>query len=860
MKPISTCIFILVYYFSHSQFGSPNWERLTIANGLPSNECYRVIEIEEGEIWFATDNGIAVYDGYEIVVYDQEEGLTDNSVLYFYRERETKRVWCITMNSRICYYEDGHFHPYKHNDIIKEQIKSTVITDFAIENGTIYIGTPNKGILIIEPNGSFKYLDTRIQHYRNILQLKDEGVLYSGLSSTKHDNILVKTLKGDSLIANYSSTPFPHMQSRQCEIPGGHAVTTANAIIVIQNGKSNVLTLNKNQKPIYIDYVANSLWVGFHNGGLQQVNIDKDPYLTNNHLLATESVSSFYKDKFNSFWVTTLDGGVYFTNSLDLKNVQFADLVNNQSVSSILKNKDHLYLGLSSGQVIKYNTTTGESYLVITEKGLEVAAMYMDFSDNYILVDANQFSKIDLNTNQISRLGETYNSSTFDVITKGPDNAVYVGNYTGLSKIDREKLKSISIEDKIKEYRVTDAVIHKDMLYVCTSFGLGTLDKDKIRLLDLPDDLTKIASFDGFLVASSRSGSLYLIKNNKVVSKFGGFRDERIVKFRVAQGKLWVGTNDKIFVSVGNISELDFNRIDLGANELFDVRDFIVDKNAIYIASNNGVNILKLGTSRNSKHPYKVLFTSAFNQNVSIGTNRSFPWYQNSIEVNFKTNSYAVNQSVLYRYKLIGRDENWITTSDPKVSLQGLKPGAYRLIVSVQSPTGDWSRSEEIFSFTIRHPFYQTSLFYGIVTVLLLSLVYFVFRIRILSFNKEVFTKLMRSLINKMNRKNEITISLKSIANGVLYNVKTSEIVYIQSSRNYCDVHLKDRKLTIRSSLKDIQSRLIKLDPSFIRIHKSTIINSNHVGGVGHKKVVMSDETTLAIGRQYKECMKFFKS
>ena len=37
----------------------------TTRDGLPSNNCYRLIDDEDGRIWVSTDKGIVRYNGYE---------------------------------------------------------------------------------------------------------------------------------------------------------------------------------------------------------------------------------------------------------------------------------------------------------------------------------------------------------------------------------------------------------------------------------------------------------------------------------------------------------------------------------------------------------------------------------------------------------------------------------------------------------------------------------------------------------------------------------------------------------------------------------------------------------------------------
>ncbi|MFM2394081.1 MAG: Sensor histidine kinase YpdA, partial [Bacteroidota bacterium] len=58
----------------------------------------------EGYMWFATDNGISRFDGYEFKNYGIQEGLTD-LVVYELFEDKFHRIWITTLSNKIFYLE-----------------------------------------------------------------------------------------------------------------------------------------------------------------------------------------------------------------------------------------------------------------------------------------------------------------------------------------------------------------------------------------------------------------------------------------------------------------------------------------------------------------------------------------------------------------------------------------------------------------------------------------------------------------------------------------------------------------------------------------------------------------------------------
>lgn len=52
-------------------------------DGLPSNEVYDIREDKNGKLWFTTDRGVAVYDGYNFKTYSTLDKMTSNTNFEF---------------------------------------------------------------------------------------------------------------------------------------------------------------------------------------------------------------------------------------------------------------------------------------------------------------------------------------------------------------------------------------------------------------------------------------------------------------------------------------------------------------------------------------------------------------------------------------------------------------------------------------------------------------------------------------------------------------------------------------------------------------------------------------------------------
>ncbi len=82
--------------------------------------------------------------------------------------------------------------------------------------------------------------------------------------------------------------------------------------------------------------------------------------------------------------------------------------------------------------------------------------------------------------------------------------------------------------------------------------------------------------------------------------------------------------------------------------------------------------------------------------------------------------------------------------------------------------------------------------------------------------------------------------------------VKLANIVYLESAGEYVRLHLADgTKLVTLFRLKNMESSL--QSSQFMRVHRSYIINLQHIAGYTKGRVFLSNEDYVPIGENYKE-------
>ena len=86
------------------------------------------------------------------------------------------------------------------------------------------------------------------------------------------------------------------------------------------------------------------------------------------------------------------------------------------------------------------------------------------------------------------------------------------------------------------------------------------------------------------------------------------------------------------------------------------------------------------------------------------------------------------------------------------------------------------------------------------------------------------------------------------------HQIKLSELMYLESLSDYVKIYFKDQSLTTRETISSFEQ---SLPETFVRIHRSYIVNLDYITEFSNKSVTIGDEE-LPISRTYKNtALKF---
>lgn len=729
----------------------PKFHNFTVESGLPSSETYFVYQDKSGYIWICTDHGVARYDGYKFHVFTTDDGLTDNVVFKIFEDYKG-RLWFFTYNGLLCYFENGKIHPYKYNHVI-EKIRGTNSTaerSIVIDSlDNVYYSIMCMTAFVIDAHGNSRILKEKKNASVNIMLLGKHEFLYSfrGPELTT-PALLPLYLNGK----NINQSILFGQEFKKTAIK-----SVGNTIYMITG--NNVYNLNTKQKiyttnaPITFYHDKENLWVGSLNAGAHLLEIKNGKVSHEEDYLQGYSVTSILKDSEGGYWFSTLENGVFYTPSLAVRNYTIAQHLIDNSITSINGIKNDIYLG----------------YYVGRWQQLSPPYMRSDQpkATTHTIVGASK-SKIYFSTHRTYAIdqGKIKEISQFwvrDIYSAG--SSIILGQYdiTQLNDDGSELLLYDGYKDTSlhRTYGYTSLMIDDvNNTWIGTIYGINKVTKNSISNESLKDPLFKVRVADlNFhpqwkCIAATKSEGIFFFYNDKVIRRLkkedGLLSNQVNALFTESSGRIWVATNKGINCitkdPAGKIKIQSFNTLHgLISNEVSAI--YVYDEK-VWVGTKKGLSVIDLKVFQKNKaqQPVYLSYLETNEEKIEdFSRPIVFNYDKTYIKIGFRNTNYRTLNSGKFQYRF-GKDEKWITSPIPEITLNKPVPGTYNFEVRYQNEDMLWSTPQLICSFTIDLPFYKKWYFIAGLIVFTGLVFYFIFRLRIKQLNQKhrLYTQINR--------------------------------------------------------------------------------------------------------------------
>ena len=739
------------------------------STSISFDDIISLFEDSKGNIWAGTwGGGLNKFDPnigkFTRFLYEgsSSNGLCDN-IVWAINEDNSGNIWVGTQRGGIDKYDSktGQFIHYWNDNNYEKTLPSNMITEiFKDDKGNMWIGTQN-GLAKYLP-GSDSFLI-----YRNELKpdkLKETNLIRS-IYEPDENKLLIGTNAGlfifDKQSGKFSFFSIDIKNSLNftpifsiCRGDGNNIwVGTGDGLVKINARNNSVLEIYRHQFGINNTLAGNTvtslmldksgvLWIGAYRSGVSKlINTSKDfinfTYNPDNkNGLGAYLITFFAQDDQGYIWISGYSDILtrYDPRSNTFKRFKLFLPGSKKGtrfyISSIVKDKNNLWVGTTGGILLfDLSNETQKSVPKEMSKYGEMVNGNVTYllisSDNRLWVGINEKGMFcyDLNNfslrhyvNPMTDL-TNYMKNIVQVIYEDKENSIWAGTMGGLLKLDQKTGKYTSFSHSLSDPRsLSNNYVYylyedsRNNFWIGTSNGLNKMNKE-----------------DGTFRSYFEKDGL---PNNVIMSML---EDEK--------GNLWISTNKGIarFDPAKNtFKNFDVND-GLLTNIFYAQSAFITIDGMFYFGGNNGFtkfnpNDIKINsfipqvyiTSIRAGRDIGNLHVVNINKTIDLAFNNNF------LQLKFAALDYTNPEKNVYKYKMIGVDEEWIYSGQTNLAnYTDLSPGKYVFEVKGSNSDGIWNENPAKIEIVIFPPFWRTWWFTTLAIIIVLLTIYLAHLIRV---------------------------------------------------------------------------------------------------------------------------------
>ncbi len=662
------------------------WGNISSFNGLPSERVNAIAQTKDGFLWFATDNGLAKFDGRRVQT-NLSTGLSSLRVLSLQNDAEDT-LWIGTEKGAF-YYENGFFQPVQ------------ITADKEIN--AIYIGSAN--IFLTNPNGTVFQINKEGESVKGKIILESSlpirsiseignqlfvGTFDSGLQK-------IKDGKAEQILTR----PRPFFINVMAKKSVGEVWfgTTASS-----EGSGLLLTENFPDLQFIGEKLGNISSIAFGENNQNWIGTDeRGAYLFDGQKfnkrftfentsggLRSNKIFAAFVDREGVIWFGT-EKGVSRYDPKSPRNERISDDVQSNFVRTLFQSNDgKTYAGTYRG-LYELDEPAGVWQAVRGFENRRIYAISKTAGNNLLVGSASSLTAKNLSgSNQIvSRLAEDKSIRDIEQF----QGETYFSSFgEGLKKINETGDSIISSEPNIISiYNETD----KNLWFGTINKGVFVFDGKSILQKPELEELKKVAvtaiggnEADGIWFAADKG--LYLLKDGKLQLVLDKQNVRDVFTTRTAktdQLQVWCATENGLFNLIfdenfGWIS----SRIDieqgLASQNIFAILP--VADSSILIGTNRGVINYSITETRPLLVPNRILSQRIHQTNeLKTGINLNYP--QNSLSVDvLAISSRTFPEQFQYSFLLFNGNNELIDkkfSEESQFLMDKLEPDTYRVEV-----------------------------------------------------------------------------------------------------------------------------------------------------------------------------------
>ncbi|HZI52301.1 MAG TPA: two-component regulator propeller domain-containing protein [Chitinophagaceae bacterium] len=721
----------------------------SVKDGLISKDVTSTIRDDKGLLWVGTPFGVNWFDGKKFFAPDMELKTGQLYVTNFYKDSDGS-VFILTFYNGLYRFKNNRFT--NHLPVAMLEATANNIFDMVEIDKNRYLLATDQNIFWF--NGSTFSLfdssrsDLKVQ-FTSIAYLADKSIVFGnnhGLfryrfendrwifhSKTLQDHVINDLFsKGDDLwiatnkglllykspfplAADPSHTYLPNKNTGNITRDSGDGIWLAVSGNICHLSDDQLTTYTPaNGVPPIIKHIfcdrENIKWIATGEG-LYKLYKEYYQYDKLEKAGVNGVVTRLEKDRDGHLWIGTYDGLAKKTGT-GYKPYVKADGKNIGYVSWLHQGRDKkFYAGTDAGMVEIKND------MIIPRQNIQTAVMYEDDSSVFWMgtVKGRIFRYCNEKLEEVQ--ADKLHPDFIDGIYRDKKGFLWVG-YRGSG---------------IKKYRVQ----HKKLIPI-KEFSAATGFSDLRIRCAFPDKTGNIifgTRTNGIFIFSTTDDGTYWHINSK-----NGLSANWVKSIAIDENnRLYLATNNGINILSGNYDKPVIDHLNIDDNTIPSETNFILyDDSKLWIGM-TGLLLYDPAKDKKDKTAPPVYLTQLIinGQPDSSFIPYSMPtralkldYDQNIIAFEFAGIYLKEEVTLQYRYMLEGQDQGWSLPTDRTYVSYNLPPGHYVFKVQAKNNKGEWSARPAAFSFSIAKPFWLTSGFIVLCTLLVASLLYWLYRYR----------------------------------------------------------------------------------------------------------------------------------
>lgn len=699
-------------------------------------------------MWMCTDAGVCRYNGYRFESFTTRDGLTDNTVFRMV-EDEHGKIWAQGFSGGLSYFDGKKFNPIAANDslvlLYANGQKNSFCMETDAQGGITVGGIFTQGLFRVGPE----------DNYKSLRPVKERKASDDSLGMIWHANIRSKKYyaavdyfgqkgifyhHGITTTINFNSPKKetgPNIQVYPIH-DGRILISFYKTLYIIDStGKISSRDFPATIVNICEDASGNS-WVSLFFGGthmFKKGNFEKEGRV----YLSGKTISSVFEDDEQGYWFSTVGDGVYYLPDLRFEYLTPSEGLTVPNVQCIAAYKKHqLVIGLPNGRVAVFNpgiegpgrlvtATIGKQNTLPTESIVTIHDTIVGSNYGLIIMDST-----------LKVLGTLQNGAHYKGMIRNPKTG-YMMYYTASAFIFINKQLEVDsvLPTKI---RFTTACYGNDgTIWLGALNGLWKLKGN--QPVYMGDSVAGVkARIDG--ICQDKNGVLWIATRGEGVFAIYGkqkwhYGEAEGMAANTCRtitldpsGGVWVGTNHGVtFLNgfdpkTGKVNLRSFNSTHGLLSD--EVKSLLCHDDKLWMGSNDGLCWIGIAALMKDSVPPPVYITHVLfgTEECKLDTIEVFDFSDKTIRIFIEGLCFRDPNGIRYKYRMLGGDEQWITTANREINFSGLAPGEYTLEIIAINSDGQESSHPAIFSFNILAPFYLTPWFIVLVVLALMGLVW----------------------------------------------------------------------------------------------------------------------------------------